>query len=349
MPPKHPKLKHVRYVPAKGKTYAYFDTGKRKPNGRPIYTSLPPPGSVGFFDSYAAMVGARTKREKKEYTVSHLIRDYEKSAAFRDLAENTQTVYSLTLRSVGERLGDYPVLALTSDDIQLILDNEEMGAGAHNMFIAVIGAMYKWRWHRDKSTPKPTEGMARRKSVDHKPWPDHVVEAALSADSARIRLAVHLLYFTGQRIGDMVKMRWSDIRDGVIEIEQEKTGKTVWVPLISELADELARTAKVGLTILASPIGNPYPTDTIRKELQAFTARLGVKTVPHGLRKNAVNSLLLAGCTVAETASITGQSYKVVEDYAKRINMRGMAKAAIVKLENKRGLRKPDGKRGQEG
>lgn len=57
-------------------------------------------------------------------------------------------------------------------------------------------------------------------------------------------------------------------------------------------------------------------------------------------------ALLEAGCSVAETASITGQTYKVVEHYAKRINMRGMAKAAIIKLGNKRGSRKPNRKTG---
>jgi len=58
--------------------------------------------------------------------------------------------------------------------------------------------------------------------------------------------------------------------------------------------------------------------------------------VPHGLRKNAVNALLEAGCTVAEVAAITGQTYGVVEHYAARVNRRHLGKAAIVKLETRR-------------
>lgn len=342
---KRPQLAHVRYVKAKGTLYAYFNTGQRKPNGRPLYAALPPPGSVGFFDAYTAMLGARTKRDKREYTVSRLVDEYERSAAFKELAHNSRTVYSATLRRIDELLGEASVAEVDQPVIQLVLDNEPFGASSHNMFLAVIAAMFRWRWQRDKTTPKPTEGIARRKGGEHEPWPEPIVDAALAADNPRIRLAVHLLYFTGQRIGDMVKMRWSDIREGVMEVEQRKTGKTVWIPLISELAAELARTPKHGLTILAATNGKPYPTDTIRKELQAFTLGLGTRTVPHGLRKNAVNALLEAGCTVAETASITGQSYKIVEYYAKRINQRGMAQAAIIKLENKRGTRKQDGKR----
>lgn len=53
----------------------------------------------------------------------------------------------------------------------------------------------------------------------------------------------------------------------------------------------------------------------------------------HGLRKNAVNALLEAGCTIAEVASITGQTFQVVEHYAAQMNRRKLSKAAIVKLD----------------
>ena len=70
-----------------------------------------------------------------------------------------------------------------------------------------------------------------------------------------------------------------------------------------------------------------------RKRLQAFTAALGIKTVPHGLRKNAVNALLEAGCTIAEVSAITGQTHQVVEHYAAKVNRRKLGKSAIVKFE----------------
>lgn len=49
---------------------------------------------------------------------------------------------------------------------------------------------------------------------------------------------------------------------------------------------------------------------------------LGIKTVPHGLRKNAVNALLEAGCTIAEVSAITGQTHQVVEHYAAKFPAR---------------------------
>jgi integrase len=40
-----------------------------------------------------------------------------------------------------------------------------------------------------------------------------------------VRLATHLLYYTAQRIGDVMRMRWSDIRDDHIKVTQQKTGR----------------------------------------------------------------------------------------------------------------------------
>lgn len=53
----------------------------------------------------------------------------------------------------------------------------------------------------------------------------------------------------------------------------------------------------------------------------------------HGLRKSAVVFLLEAGCTVPEVSAITGQSHQMVEHYAKEVNQKKLAAAAILKWE----------------
>jgi transposase len=52
-----------------------------------------------------------------------------------------------------------------------------------------------------------------------------------------------------------------------------------------------------------------------------------------GLRKSAVVFLLEAGCTDAEVAAITGQSREMVEHYARQVNQKRLAAAAILKWE----------------
>jgi len=160
------------------------------------------------------------------------------------------------------------------------------------------------------------------------------LKAGLKADDATIRLGVHLLYFTGLRIGDVCAIRWGMIRKGVLTIIPEKTKrhkKVLYIPVHAELRDELARVKPAGLTIMHG--SNEL---SLRLALQAFTRGLGVETVPHGLRKNAVNALLEMGCMVAEVAAITGQSYQIVEHYAAKVNTRKLGQAAMLKFETGR-------------
>lgn len=343
MAQKLPSLDHVKYVRAKGRVYAYFNTG-RKVAGKPIYTRLPDPSAPGFYDSYAAMKGARTKRASITYTVADMAREYENSPQFRALARASQDLYAKTLRRIVDLLGEFPVETLTRGFVQPVLDTEMKGPGAYNIFKAVLGALYKWGRAREKTDLEPTKGMGKLKMGEHQPWPDEVLEAALTSDDELVRLSVNLLCFTGQRIGDVLKMRWSDIRKGTIHVVQQKTGKELWIPLLSELQAVLDSTPKRGMTIIADKGGRPYSQGRVRTALQAFTVGQGAKTVPHGLRKNAVNAFLEARSTIPEVAAITGQSYQMVEHYAKRINQKHMAESAVLKLENKRGSGKREAK-----
>lgn len=347
---KRPDLAHVKWVKAKGKLYAYFNTGRKTAKGSIIYAPLPDWRSEGFFDSYAALMGGRTKRAQTSYTIERLAGDYRNSGEFTEKAEGTRTLYGRTLDRIVDLLGDHPEDDLDPEDLQLVLDNEMAGPGAHNIFVAVLGVIYTFARRRRKTKLEPTKDIAKRDVGEHAAWPEHVLEAGLESKHVRTRLAIHLLYFTGQRIGDVVQMRWSDIRGDAIFVSPQKTRRkkkgprTLRIPLHSELAAELANTPKRGLTIIVNERGGRMGHQVIRKELKAHGIKFGVEVVPHGLRKNAVISLLEAGASIAETAAITDQTYAVVEHYARQVDQARLGSAAILKLENKRGAGKPTGK-----
>lgn len=330
---KPPSLEHVKHVRAKGKWYAYFNTGERK-DGKVVYAPMPPLSSPEFFVAYGRMKAKRNKR--KAYDVAAACLAYEESSDFARKAESTQKLYRYALRTIEDALGKFPINDLRRDDIQRVLDYGLPSASAHNIFLAVLGLVYRHARRQSKTELHPVRDFDKIKGGSHEPWPETVVEAALKSVHARTRLAAHLLYFTGQRIGDVCKMRWSDVRDGEIYVVQQKTGKKLWIAMLAELRAELDATPKRGITILTREGGLQMTPQVIRRELKAHGAAMGVEVVPHGLRKNAVNALLEAGCSVAETAAITGQTYRIVEQYAAQINQRRMGKAAILKLERKR-------------
>lgn len=134
---KLPSLEHVKYVRSKGRVYAYFNTGKKQ-GGKPIYVRMPDPSAVGFYDSYAAMKGARTKRTIKEYTVADMARDYEASGDFQRLAANSQALYSKTLRRIVALIGKFPVTMLERQYVQPVLDKEMAGPDANMEYVRSI-------------------------------------------------------------------------------------------------------------------------------------------------------------------------------------------------------------------
>lgn len=335
---KFPPLEHVKYVLARGRWYAYFNTGRIKENGKPVYVRMPHPSEPGFFDSYGSFKAGRTRRARAAYSVGDLLDEYQRSAEFAANAVNTQTNYLISIAKIRKFLGHFAVDNLTDEAVQMPLDTQSWGASTQNLFVAVLRNAYKWgrSSRRNKTKLDPMRDFGRLKTGEHAPWPAHILNQALVAKDAQIRLAVHLLYYTGQRIGDVCKMRWSDFQDdGTLYVCQQKTSKEVWLPIHSALQGQIDKTPKRGITILCNDIGKPMMQETLRKQLQAMTLALGLKTVPHGLRKNAVNALLEVGCSVAEVASITGQTLQTVEHYAAKVNRRKLGQAAILKWDKR--------------
>ncbi|HMN54191.1 MAG TPA: tyrosine-type recombinase/integrase [Sphingopyxis sp.] len=342
--PKGSDLPRVKRVRSKGRDYYYFDTGQRKASGAKIYRKLPDIKAPNFGDVYAAMKAGVTKRQDTPpaLTVGGLIRHYERSVEFNRLADNTKRAYGYALRRIENGLARAPVDDVEPVDFAGLLGL--LGNAPGNIAITrkVMSALYKWgkRKHLVAKTTDPIGELEPVEMGSHDPWPQAILDAALASEQQRVRLAVHLLYFTAQRIGDVCRIRWSDVHDGYLSLTQQKTGKALEIPLHDKLATLLAETPKHGLTILTRADSGPVDADTIRKELQAFAAGYGAKIVPHGLRKNAVIALLEAGCSVAETAAVSGQSFAMVEYYAKLRDQKKLSSAAILKWQDKAGTGK---------
>ena len=342
--PKGKDLPHVKHVRSKGRDYYYFDTGQRKPSGAKIYKRLPDLKAPNFGDVYAAYKGGLTKRQDAppQLTVGGLIRHYERSVEFNKLAVNTQRAYGYALRRIEKGLAKAPVDDVQPVDFAGLLGLMGNAAGNINMTRKVMAALYKWG-KRKQLVAANTNPIGEQEPValgSHEPWPQAIIDAALASDQPRVRLAVHLLYYTAQRIGDVCRIRWSDVHGGSLSLTQQKTGRALEIPLHGNLAALLADEPNRGLTILTLADGGPLEANTLRKELQTFAAGYGAKVVPHGLRKNAVIALLEAGCSVAETAAVSGQSFPMVEYYAKLRDQKKLSTAAIIKWQDKSGTGK---------
>lgn len=316
---------------AKGRTYYYFDTGARR-NGKPVFKRLPDIRDIEFGPAYstALTIKSRSKPKATAITVPQLVKLYESSPEFRKKAPSTRRTYSTYLPRFSAAFPTAPAEEIERKDIMRLIDSMGETTGAANMTLAVIGALYTWGRKRQHVTTKPTAEIDGFETTDYEPWPEWLIEKALADNDGLIRSAVGLLYFTAQRIGDVCKMRWSDVRDGKIYITQQKTSTELEIPVHTSLLSVLP--PKEAPTILHHG-GKRYSPTTIRQKLQEWAKGHGQEVVPHGLRKNAVNALLEAGCSTGETSAISGQSLQIVEHYGKKRNRSKLASAAILKWQ----------------
>lgn len=330
-------IKYVKRTKAKGRFYYYFDTGQTDDAGKKVWSRLPAPTDRSFHATYAAMLGHRSRRANltQQLTLAKMIDLYQASDKFAKTATSTQRLYRLYQGVLSDQLGTAPAQLVERKDIVLLLDKMADRPGAANMVQRAGGAAYAWARRRGHVTNDPFADIAPMDTGEHEPWPDEALQAALASKDELVRLSVHLLYFTAQRIGDVAAMKWRDIQDGSIVVTQRKTGKVLTIPIHADLAKELARHPRSLSTIIPGAPGEGK-NNRIRLAIQAVCSELGIDVVPHGLRKNAVIMLLESECSIAETAAISGQSLRMIEHYAKGRSQKKLGKAAMLKWEAKK-------------
>lgn len=322
------RLKRIKVVRRGKRLYHYY-------KGKDGLVRLPDPDKDpdGFMRAYARCERRKVNLEKRQEAGSlrAMITLWKQSPDFTSKAAGTRRIYSMMIDEVADLMDGATLLTIERRDVQLMMDKCASTPAKANLMLATLSSLYRWAIRRDYAQTNPTTGVDGFDVGEHEPWPDHILKAALQSDNDHFRLAVKLYLYTGQRTGDCCAMTWGAITDGTIRVRQQKTGKELVVPLHPELAAELSATPKRGLTILTNKDGRPLRPRTMIKWATAFGQQFNAHIVPHGLRKNAVNALLIAGCSVAETAAITGQTYQVVEHYARQINQEVMAKQAMDK------------------
>jgi len=118
-------------------------------------------------------------------------------------------------------------------------------------------------------------------------------EADIAAYRARhplgtkARLAMELLLWTGQRRQDVVNMRWSNVRDGRIHLDQEKTGKPMAIKIAPQLMAAIdAMPGERGDFILQTAYGKAHTAAGFGNWFRDQCDDAGLKNcTAHGLRK----------------------------------------------------------------
>lgn len=117
------------------------------------------------------------------------------------------------------------------------------GAVRANREIAWFSAA--WNWGRDCGKVKaqnPTLGVRRHKESGRKIYiEDDEMQLIMEHADEPLREAIELAYLIGQRPGDLRDIRETDIKEGCIVVDQDKTGAKLRVEIVGALATLVTR------------------------------------------------------------------------------------------------------------
>ena len=308
----------------KGRTYQYF-----RRNGK--FTRLPDnPESEEYDRAYWTLMRGKGPNNA-QFTFDKLIESYRASPKWEKLANRTKQDYQKVLTYIHEIVGDKdPKKMRRSHVIDAQLANKHRARFA-NYVSQIMSILFEHAIDLDRMEYNPARGVEKIKLGDgHKPWPELLIEHFLEAADPTMRLLIELAIGTGQRIGDILEMKWSDIEGDEIHVVQNKTGTELWIPFTPRLQTVLDQTQKKGFFILTNSRGQKLTYDAAESRFRVVRKTIkGEGYTIHGLRYFAAHQLAEAGCNDAQIASITGhKSVAMIARYSRKANQRILARLA---------------------
>lgn len=294
---------------------------------------------------WAALTGAHQR--KMATTFNTLMESYRASPRWQALAPRTRKDYGRVMDYIAEKIGTKSVLQIERKHV--IKAQQENGERPRfaNYIVQVLSILMEHAidlgWRRDNPAHKVK---LLRTGEGYRPWPRWAIEGFRREASGPLLTAFELCLGTGQRIGDVLKMRWDQIEGDGIKVVQSKTGKVqtaggvveeipLWIPFTEHLRDYLAALPRTGLTIVCNEIGRPMSYRALEHRLRAPREAAGAKAYSfHGLRYNAASELYEAGCSDAQVQAITGhRSVVQARKYGKGARQRVLAREARDRLK----------------
>lgn len=321
------RLKGIkRITKPDGKRYVY-----RRVKGRLIPLPDLAENDPAFLEAYLEASSAI----ELDGTLGALIGDFLASHDFKSRKKTTQTVWRRRLKYMQNQYGKSPVAKLTKSHIQKALLKLTPGAARSERTIwrAVMTYAVLMGWREDnpakdveiqklKTTPHATWSQADIQ-VFRKNWPIGTPE----------RQAFEVVFWTGARCVDAVKIGWQNVDHGILEFTQEKTGGLAYVPITAPIASFLEadrrlflQAASAEFVFILTAGGKARSIKALSQFISKASRQAGLTDrTAHGLRKARATILAENGWTPHQIGAWTGhESLQEIAHYTRDANKRAM-------------------------
>jgi integrase len=310
-----------------------------------------PTGSPAWHEEYRAILNDEPLPTQKTQNVpsgsfSALIALYLQSPKFKGLRPQTQRSYlgvlrrfeSMKLKEGSTPLGTKRVAKLERQHVIVILGKMEDRKHAANNLLKRLRTLMEFALDIGWIEKDPTLRVKgyRTRSEGHPPWTeDEVVQFENKFPvGTKERLALDLLLYTGQRMGDVIKLGRQHLQNGYIVFRQNKTDAPLKIPVVEPLQKSLDTIPAGQMTFLVTAKGTPFAEGSYGNWFRGAVKAAGITNrSSHGLRKVAARRLAEEGLSNASIKAITGhKSDSEVKRYVESANQSKLATAAMKKL-----------------
>lgn len=327
------RMKYVKFEHG----YAYYRRGvfRKRLNGEP----RTPQFITSYNEAHAAYEYGPTdgiETITRPGSFKAMAQAYLKSPEFAGIKDSTKRGYRHYTDMAVRQLGRFNANQIEMKHVVGLRDKLTDTPAKANDLMKMIRVIYGWGMPRGMVRHNPADfrgtSVKALKIGSYKPWPEPLIERFVAEPRPEVSWVALTCLYTGQRIGDILKMNLSDVRDDKVTVIQEKTAKPLKIPLHPDFRQLLSVIPRRSVKILSSYTGKVWTYTRWSTCFAEERERLGADGyVIHGLRKNVVHRLLYAGCTTKQVGSITGQSDAIVEYYAKEIEQQRLAVVAMEK------------------
>jgi integrase len=263
---------------------------------------------------------------------------------------------------LGER-AEVPLTEITKSDIVAYRNSlaKSLSARTANHDLKVVRMLFKAAQRDELLTQNPAEfvnTVRQRTSSDKRPFTLAEIQAILSVADPEWQSLIRFGFYTGQRLGDLATLRWSniDLVRGEIRFVTAKTGRRMIIPLSDGLRSHIASLkssdhaeavihprafsilekngnasmlsrqfgellSQAGLRA-AAPHRNTGKTRTSRRKLNALSF--------HSLRRTATTLLHEAGIAGAVAQALIGHDSEAIHEHYVNVGRDALRKAAAV-------------------
>ena len=273
-----------------------------------------------------------------------LIESYLSSRKFADLAPATRTGQRRDYDWLRKVAGHYPFAQCRTRDVSKLMDLKA-GAVAANTVAKRLSSLFAYAQSLDLMTHNPARHAERRKVAGDGFHTATAAEVeafrARHPTGTRERLSLELAINTGAARQDLARLGWQNVTGDAIRYTRHKTKVEAVLPILPDLAAELAQVPRDRLQFLITAEGRPFTVAGFGNAFRDWCDLAGLPgCTAHSFRKFAATRLAEAGASEFEVMSVLAHSTpKEAARYVAKARRETMGAAALARLPGADGER----------